>query len=241
MVRFLLLVALAVSPLAAKAAHPYDAVARVSPPGKMWGGSGVLIYKADGKGIVVTNAHVTAGGDTYDIVWAKQKRSATVVGFYPEYDLAYLIVEDPPVEPVKIGWRDTHIVFAGYPHYERDKLHWQYGNYIGEDFPCTRWQNAPVPGMSGGAVFDRKDGELCGIVRAEDGSVGIGVCDMVLIVISHGYEDPAGWVANDEEAKESRDYELAPGSLAKPKKRIVTKDIEDEEPPTWEETDEEND
>lgn len=241
MVRFILMVALAACPLTANAAHPYDAVARVSPPGKTWGGSGVLIYKSGDKGIVITNAHVTAGGDTYDIVWGEETRTGVVVGFYPQYDLAYLIVEDPPVKPAKLGFRDSHVVFAGYPHYERTKLHWQYGNIEVEGFPETKWRNAPVPGMSGGAVFDRKDGDLCGIIRGCKDCYGYGLSDVVVIGVSHKYEDPESWVANEEEAKESRDFELPEGSLAKPTKKVVTKDIEDEDPPVWELPDEEND
>ena len=236
--RLFLVVALAACPLVANAAMPYDAVGRLSPPGKTWGGSCVLIYAKDGKGLIVTNAHVTCGRSDWVATWHNGSRKAKVVAYLKDVDLSFLVVEDPPVPAAHLGMRDSHIVFAGYPHYERTKLHWQYGNVESEGLTRTRWVNKPVPGMSGGAVFDRKDGDLCGIVEASKDNYGIGISDVTLIVFASKYEDPKTWV---EDSAACLADKLEPGSLAKPSKTVVTKDADDVPPPVWELPDEEND
>lgn len=230
MVRFILMVALAACPLAANAAHPYDAVARLSPPDATWGGSCVLIAVEDGKGLIVTNAHVTCGRDDWEAHWHNGCRKAKVIGYFPDVDLSFLVVDDPPVDAVEVGVRDSHIVFAGYPHYERTKLHWQYGNVEAEGLFVTRWKNMPVPGMSGGAVFDRKDGDLCGIVRAGSDGTGWGVSDLTLVVYANKFANVEDWVPDAKAClADKREWKLA-----KPSKVVVTKDIEDEDPPVWE-------
>lgn len=214
----------------AQAAMPYDAVARLSPPDATWGGSCVLIAVEDGKGLIVTNAHVTCGRDDWEAHWHNGCRKAKVIGYFPDVDLSFLVVNDPPVPAVEVGVRDSHIVFAGYPHYERTKLHWQYGNVVAEDFYATKWRNMPVPGMSGGAVFDRADGDLCGLIRAAHEGYGYGVSDLVLIVMASKYEKPSTWVPDGKACVEDKkDWKYA-----KPSKVVITKDVEDEEPPTWE-------
>lgn len=231
----LFVVAWAAGPLAAYAVMPYDAVARLSPPDVTWGGSCVLIRVGDDKGLIVTNAHVASGRDDWVAHWPAGSRKAKVVKYLPDSDLCFLVVNDPPVQPVRLGIRDSHVVFTGYPHYEREHLHWQYGNVVKDDLMHTQWRNMPVPGMSGGGVFDRKDGDLCGLVKADKNGHGWGVSDVTLILMAADYEKPETWIPNGKECvADKREW-----SLAKPVKVVITKEVSDEDPPTWEGYDDE--
>ena len=231
----MIVVALAVCPLAANAAMPYDAVCRVEA-----GGSGVLIYVAEGKGLVVTNAHVMPDKTWTMVYWPtnKTKRKAQVVAYHPEVDLCYMVIEKPTLAPAKMGIRDSHVVFTGFPWYDRDNLHWQYGNVTKETMTQVHFQNQPVPGMSGGAIFDRKDGDLCGITEAQkDGSkvIGLGVSDVALLLTAADYEDPTTWVPDGSHVE---GYEPGDWVYAKPDKRRITRKYTNKAP-HWKEKDEE--
>ena len=213
----------------AHADMPYDAVGKVVLPG---GGHGscVLIYTSDDKALVVTNAHVIAFHAESTVVLARCKYAAKTVAYEPTVDLAFLVINKPPIKPVNLGPRDTHVVFTGYPHYDCCDLHWQYGNIVKEDLKRSTWRNGPVPGMSGGAVFDRKDGDLCGIVSWTDGKYGGGVADEPLLLYAAKYKDPESWVpdASYIEGVEEGDWEYA-----KQRRRVVTKEYKTTKAPHW--------
>lgn len=230
MVRFIPIVLLLVSPALGK--HPYDSVCRVEA-----GGSGVMVYVEGDKGLVVTNAHVMPDKTETVCYWpaAKAKRKALVVGYHEEVDLCFMVVERPPVVAVKMGIRDSHVIFTGFPWYDRNNLHWQYGNFKSENMVQVFFENQPVPGMSGGAIFDRKDGDLCGITEAQkDGSkiIGVGVCDLALMLTANQYREAETWVPNSEHVK---DYEPSDWVYAKPDKRRMTKRYVPSKAPHWKE------
>lgn len=216
-------------PLVANGAMPYDAICRID--SQTGGGSGVLIQIRDGKGLIVTNAHVVSKSAEGQATWNKQTRIFKVIKYIPDVDLAFLVVDDPPTKAATIGMRDTHIVFSGYPHYDRGRLHYQYGNFIEEDLVVCIWFNKPVPGMSGGAVFDRKDGDLCGIIKASipgNPHKGVGVSDISLIIYA--------WRMEKEEWKPDSSYlvdDEEEWNFAKPSRQWMTK-IYDERAPHWE-------
>lgn len=216
--------------------YPYDSVCRVEA-----GGSGVLIYVADGKGLVVTNAHVMPNKSETVCYWpaAKAKRKALVVGYHPEVDLCFMVIDKPPVAAAEIGIRDSHVVFTGFPHYDRNNLHWQYGNVVNEDTVKVFFQNQPVPGMSGGAIFDRKDGDLCGITEGQKGgskTIGVGITDTALAFAANPYRDVETWVPDGSHVE---DYEPDDWVYAKPDKRRITRKYNDKAP-HWETTDEDD-
>ena len=209
--------------------HPYDSVCRVEA-----GGSGVMLFVEGGKGLVVTNAHVMPNKAETECYWpaVKARRKALVVGYHGNVDLCFMVVDDPPVPFVKTGIRDSHVIFTGFPHYDREHLHWQYGNFKRETLVQTYWENKPVPGMSGGAVFDRKDGDLCGITEAaDDPNVGVGISDLALFMTSLQYKDPKTWVPDGSHVAS---YEPGEWTYAKPSKYVRTKVYRPERAPHWE-------
>ena len=225
---------IAVLATTAQGKHPYDSVCRVEA-----GGSGVLIYANETQGLVVTNAHVMPDKAETVCYWpaVNAKRKALVVGYHPEVDLCFMVVDNPPVAKVKMGLRDSHVIFTGFPHYDRAHLHWQYGNFDHETLVQTFWINKPVPGMSGGGVFDRKDGDLCGITEAHDDKYGVGVSDLALNMTAGPYEEPETWVPNGEHVK---DYEPGDWVYAVPSKRVITKRYVPAKAPHWEEVKDED-
>lgn len=205
--------------VAVKGAAPYDAVGRLTPPGKTWGGSCVLIYASGDRGLIVSNAHVCDDADTFEAHWGKETRTAKTVAFYAEEDLCFLVIENPPVKPARLGIRDSNVVFTGYPHYDRDHLHWQKGTFVDENLRYVAWKNEAVPGMSGGAVFDQKDGDLCGIVEASKDGYGFGVASVSLILNAWKHEDPKTWIPDGSHVNMKKPN----WKPAKPSKVIITK------------------
>ena len=222
----LLVVLLLVSPAEGK--HPYDSVCRVEA-----GGSGVLVYANETHGLVVTNAHVMPDKTETVCYWpaVKAKRKAMVVGYHDEVDLCFMVIENPPVPLVKMGIRESHVIFTGFPHYDRAHLHWQYGNFVRETMVQVYFQNQPVPGMSGGAIFCRVDGDLCGITEAQspDG-LGVGVSGLALMMTAMQYEDAETWVPDGSHVE---GYEPGDWVYAKPDKRRITKRYVPAKAPHW--------
>ncbi len=55
------------------------------------------------RGLVLTAAHVVAGADAIEVVAGDRRVAATIVGFDPEMDLAYLRVEGVRASPLSVG------------------------------------------------------------------------------------------------------------------------------------------
>lgn len=62
-------------------------------------GSGAVVAP----GIVLTAAHTLRGAQRVEVVRGDRRSSATVVGFDPDLDLAYLRVDRWPVVPIEVG------------------------------------------------------------------------------------------------------------------------------------------
>lgn len=215
----------------ANAAMPYDAVCRVD-LGDKGHGSGILVAVDNelGLGLVVTNAHVVAFDAFPKLVWKSETQRGWVVTYRPDDDLALVVLRKPNVQPVRVGMRDSEgIIFCGYPHYDKQKLHWQYGHkVVDQNNGRTRWFRPPVPGMSGGGVFDRADGDLCGVVSWCKGEYGGGVDDLTLFMLVRDYRDPTTWVANSDYLK---DVKKTDWSYAPKKNKVVTAPVDTVEPP----------
>ena len=148
-------------------------------------GSGFL-YSADG--YIVTNNHVVAGGDTYEIVFAGgERRSATLVGADEDSDLAVLQVDDVPagITPLPLanleGLQVGELVVAiGNPFGEQGSMSLGIVSALGRSLPSQRslgnggsyslpaviQTDAPInPGNSGGPLLNL-DGEVVGITSA---------------------------------------------------------------------------
>jgi len=192
-----------------------------------------MIMRRGNQGLIVSCGHVCGESDTFEAYWpsVNEKRVAKTVGVHHKEDLAFLVVDDPPVAPVKLGLRDSHIIFAGFPAYDRVGLHWQYGNVLNDVGYTCQWRNTVVPGMSGGAVFDRADGDLCGIVKAMNGAYGFGVSDLALLITADKYTKEE-WIVDSSHVKENLDF--GPGAEW-PEGVVVTKDYEEEEAPEFDE------
>lgn len=208
---------------------PYDAVGKLTPPDKDHGGSCVLVFVEGPRGLVVSNAHVCAESDTFDAHFGCEKRVAKTVAFYQEADLCFLVIDRPSVKPARLGVRDGNLVFTGYPHYDRCHLHWQHGLFLDETSALMMWKNMPVPGMSGGAVFDAEDGDLCGIVRAGDEGIGYGISDLMLMQCAGKLRDPETWIPDDSHVKLKTQWKYA-----KPSRRVIT-NVYNKDAPHWSE------
>lgn len=101
--------------------HPYAAKLQLVNNGAAWNGSGVLVWKDNVSGVVLTNRHVTAhGGDV--TVWLRgtrtQRYPAEVIHDDASLDLAALEIAVPNVNPVVLSpWRpglDSPITAIGY-------------------------------------------------------------------------------------------------------------------------------
>lgn len=210
MVRSLLVVAFLAS--TCQAAHPYDSVGRIGPPGKSidCGGSCVLVAKRGDEGLVVTSGHVCPRASTFEIYWPAvgETQAAKTVAVLKSPDLAFLVVHNPPVEAARVGLRDGNVVFTGFPAYDRANLHWQSGRVIYETHKELCWENSLVPGMSGGAVFDRVDGDLCGINRARMDEYSFGVPDWTLMTNVIKYKKKA-WTPDDSHVAKKLKYGIS--------------------------------
>lgn len=137
-------------------------------------GTGFLI---DGKGYLITNAHVLSGSNA---VVAQNKKGeifdATIISVDPSRDLAILKIDDSDYKPagsLPYGIKKSNIELGeelftlGYP---RDEIVYNMGylsavsGYNGDTASCQISLSAN-PGNSGGPVFN-KNGEVIGILSA---------------------------------------------------------------------------
>jgi len=136
------------------------------------GGTGFLV---DGKGYLITNAHVVAGSSTILVQNNKgQEFKTTIVLLDKDKDLAILKIEDEDYKPIttlpysiRKGSADLGepIFTLGYP---RDEIVYNEGymsaktGFHGDTISCQIAVSAN-PGNSGGPVFN-KNGEVIGIL-----------------------------------------------------------------------------
>lgn len=204
MIRALLLSLLLTLPVYGK--YPYDSVGRVSA-----GGSCTLVYAANGKGIIITNAHVVSTISKTQAYWpaVKQKRLCKTIHVNFDYDLALLVCDKPPVQPVPYSRPGgMMIVSTGFPYYERSALHWQVSTIQSVQDNSLRVSAKPVPGMSGGGAFDY-EGKLVAIVQGHDDECGWLISNQKLILTLAAYKDPKTWVPDASHVQDPKDFEIA--------------------------------
>ena len=139
-----------------------------------FGGTGFLV---DGKGIIVTNAHVVNGSTTVVVQNSKgQEFRSRIIYSNPETDLAFIKIEDADfrsIGPLPYGIRKNSVDLGetlftlGYP---REEIVYNEGymsaktGYNGDTLSFQIGVSAN-PGNSGGPVFN-KNGEVIGIINA---------------------------------------------------------------------------
>lgn len=152
------------------AAWPYDACCNVTVP--PYGGSGTLVGVQDGRGLVITCAHVLEGGDLGRITC--RFPTATVrgrlLGQQRSADLAAIEVTAPagirsPVQVRAATRDDRDLLLVGCPWYGNGRLYWMRGDVAGFEGHDVLLRSAQLvqSGYSGGAVLTRR-GELIGII-----------------------------------------------------------------------------
>lgn len=185
------------------AKYPYDSVGRTDA-----GGSAVLVEVKEGKGLIVTNAHVLTTQREMKVFWPAtgETKVCKPVFVNKDADFALMVCDSPKVKPVKchIPTRKSVIV-AGFPYYERAYLHWQLGNIVSKNKYEIRYTHKPVPGMSGGAAFDI-NGRLVGIVKGHDDKQGILVSMEAIMVALKRCQT---WVPNYDHVEKPRDWNYA--------------------------------
>jgi S1-C subfamily serine protease len=139
-----------------------------------YGGTGFLV---DGKGILVTNAHVVSGSSTVVVQNSKgQEFRSRIIYTNVETDLAFIKIEDADfrsIGPLPYGIRKSgtdlgeQLFTLGYP---REEIVYNEGymsaktGYNGDTLSFQIGVSAN-PGNSGGPVFN-KNGEVIGIINA---------------------------------------------------------------------------
>lgn len=142
------------------------------------GGSSFLI---DGKGYLVTNAHVLDGATSASVFNEDGKEYNAVIAYKnDEKDLAILKIEDEEFEPIKnlpysikksnadLG---EEIYTIGFPNFPRTDVVYNIGylssakGYNGDTVSCQIQMNANH-GNSGGPIFNKK-GEIIGVLSTK--------------------------------------------------------------------------
>ena len=220
---------------------PYDAVCVLNRANNGGGGSGTLVAKIDGKGLILTEAHVIPTVTQIEATWPafKTTRIAKPVYVSYAYDTALLVIDNPPCEPVSIATainKDEVLYSTGFPWYSRDKLHWQVGNlqkFEGFDAVIT---NRLAGGMSGGAVFNYR-GSLAGTCKALRGkdTTSIIVTSQILIPILMAYSDPETWRPVTNHLKDKKYFKSAERektNLTEPYSDETAPNLQDNDPKT---------
>jgi hypothetical protein len=160
---------------AALTQQPHPAVARIVVPegGAMSFGSGTLVDVRDGYGIVVTNCHVVrdARGPIEVIFPGGFTSKARILKVDADWDLAALVIWQPPVDPVKIATTAPQpgdpLTICGYgPGIYRSATGRCTQYYAPrEDFPqqMVELNVEARQGDSGGPIFNSR-GELAGVL-----------------------------------------------------------------------------
>jgi S1-C subfamily serine protease len=142
------------------------------------GGSSFLI---DGKGYLITNAHVLDGATSATVYNEDGKEFSAIIAYKNDAkDLAILKIEDEDFEPIKnlpYGIKKTNadlgdeIYTIGFPNFPRTDVVYNVGylssakGYNGDTLTC-QIQMGANPGNSGGPVFNKK-GEVIGILSTK--------------------------------------------------------------------------
>ena len=142
------------------------------------GGSSFLI---DGKGYLVTNAHVLDRATSASVFNEEGKEFSAVIAYKnDEKDIAILKIEDEDFEPIKnlpYGIKKTNadlgeeIYTIGFPNFPRTDVVYNVGylssvkGYNGDTLTCQIQMNANH-GNSGGPVFNKK-GEVIGVLSTK--------------------------------------------------------------------------
>lgn len=180
---------------------PYDAVC-VLHKGETteWGGSGTLVAFVPWKGLILTQAHVINDVTEINATWPafKATRKAKPVYVSYGYDIALLVVDRPPCEPVRIATslgRKEELISTGFPWYSRNHLQWQKGTVDAFEAADANVTNRVAAGMSGGGVFNWR-GSLAGTVKAirnDDKTKSVIVTLEIIVPIILAYSDPETW------------------------------------------------
>jgi len=142
------------------------------------GGSSFLI---DGKGYLITNAHVVEGATSASVFNGEGKEfSAAIAYVNAEQDLAILKINDAEFEPVKnlpygiknnIGNIGEEIYTIGFPNFPRTDIVYNVGylsskiGYNGDTVAYQIQMNANH-GNSGGPIFNKR-GEVIGVLSTK--------------------------------------------------------------------------
>lgn len=142
------------------------------------GGSSFLI---DGKGYLITNAHVLEGATSASVFNGDGKEfSATIAFINAEQDLAILKINDPEFETIKslpygiknnVGNLGEEIFTIGFPNFPRTDIVYNVGylsskiGYNGDTIAYQIQMNANH-GNSGGPIFN-KHGEVIGVLSTK--------------------------------------------------------------------------
>jgi len=177
--KYLATIALLLLPTNLLAAYPYDSVAEVLvESGNHYnGGSATLIAVSGDQALILSCKHVAEeAGRDIEVHWAatgeQSKGKVLLVG--EDQDIAMCICPRPkgirPV-PVTSAGVGQYIVNAGFPGLT-GTLEWQQGKILTTGVSEMTYTCRPIPGMSGGATFDRY-GNQVGVIIAYSLDCGI--------------------------------------------------------------------
>lgn len=166
------------------AAAPYDAVClvRMTASDNQSGGSGVYVGILDGSAVILTCKHVAEkNGDGAIVTFGKSQYEGIVAAVHPVLDCAVIVCTIPKgVEPASLARElpspDLEpFVLCGYPGPDRSRLYYQIGKFMELSDQFLTVGCEPIPGMSGGACFNRR-GEVTGLVAMYNDRNHTGLC-----------------------------------------------------------------
>lgn len=190
-------------PKVAAAHAPRPGVARIEVRAgdETHGGSGVLVAVSGAHGLVLTNWHVVKnhrGGVT--VHWPDGSRTpGKVLRTDDLYDLAAVLVDKPPAEPVaiaaqapRVGDRLTIAGYGGRPYIYREESG-ALTKYLtpgrGGAKELIECRATARKGDSGGPIFNA-DGELAGVLLGANPSQTVGPCSTRLRAFLAGVQWP---------------------------------------------------